>query len=208
MRRKRTIAMIGHLLIAAAVSANAGPAPLPKDRKVAEPPVRFDGLEKHPDYVFHLRYHVLYSDTTMIEVKDANAIKLKFKWTDRSPSMTYMALLAMERKEFDRRKKEDSSLKWLEAKADGVLEVKLTPPATTVPLTVKEIPVTTYRIDLKDGKLGAEKVEDKKGDGEKPTGLLPMWTLGIISSLSITWLGIWCVRRGGAHKPGPNTAKP
>ena len=125
MGRKLTLAVVSSLAMVAAVSANAGPAPLPKDRKVAEPPVRFEGIDQHPEYIFHLVYHVIYSDTTVVEVKDSTAVKLTFKIKDSTPGVTYMALLAMERKEFDLRKKEDSSLKWLRASTAGVLEVKV-----------------------------------------------------------------------------------
>ncbi len=204
MGRKLALVFISSLLMVAAVWGNAGPAPLPKDRKVAEPPVRFEGIEQHPDYIFHLSYNVIYGGYTLVEVKDSKAFKLDFKWKDRSPSV-YMTLLALERKDFDKRKKDDPSLKWLtdDRKPKGLLEAKLTPPETTVPLNTKEIPLTTYRVTLKEGKLSAEKVEDKKSGGETPTGSLPPLAFGIASSLSMTWLGIWCARRGRATaKPG------
>src|SRR5262249_4647796 len=65
------------------VSANAEPVPLPKDHKIAEPPVRFEGIDKLTDYAFCL--HINEGDIgdppriTMIELKDTNAFKLKFK---------------------------------------------------------------------------------------------------------------------------------
>jgi hypothetical protein len=204
MGRKPAMALVSNLALAAAVFANAGPAPLPKDRKVAEPPVRFEGLDKHPDYVFCLHYHVLFRDSTLLEIKDDQAFKLHFKFTDRSP-VVYMTLFAMERKEFEKRKKEDPSLKWLyEPSTKGVLQAKLNPPETTVPITVKDIPVTTYRVTLEDSKLSAEKVENKKC-GEESTGLLPPWVFAMVSSLSIAWLGVWFARRDGARTFGRMT---
>jgi len=202
MSRKLAMALVSSLALVAAVFANAGPPPLPKGHKVAEPPVRFEGIDKHPDHIFHLCYGGTFLGVTVVEIKDANVIKLKFKFglnsQDHKPNLSYMALVAMERKEFEKRQKENPSLKWLydEPKAKGVLEAKLVPPATTVPITVKEIPVTTYRVTLKNGKLSAEKVEDKKRGAEGPTGSLSPLTFGIASSLSMAWLGIWFARRG------------
>lgn len=191
MNRKLTLALVSCLAMGATGYGNAGPARLPKDQKVAEPPVQFEGIDKHADYVFHLSFHIIYVGSSLVEVKDSNAFKLDFKRTDISPSVSYMALLAMERKAFEQRKKEDPSLKWLTTETDGVLEAKLTPPKSTVPITVKEIPVTTYRVKLENGKLSATKVETKKGGGEEPIGFLPPWVFAMVGSFSIAWLGVW-----------------
>jgi hypothetical protein len=196
MYRRLAIVLTCSLVMVGAVYANFGPAYLPKDRKIAEPPVSFEGIDKHADYIFHLYYSGTYIGSDLIEVKDANAIILKFKLPkDRVPVVSSMSLLAMDRTEFDKRKKDDPSLKWLNAETKGVLSAKLSPPPTTVPVTVKEIPLTTYRVTLKDGKLSAEKVEDEKKGEKEPTGLLPTWTFGIAGSVSIAWLGIWVARR-------------
>lgn len=204
MVRKLALALVSSLVMVGVVCANAGPPPLPKGHKVAEPPVRFEGIDKHPDYIFHLYYSGVFLERTLVEVKDAHAIKLDFKRKDSTPYVSIMALTAMERKEFDRRKKADPELKWFSSlKAEDPLMATLTPPATTVPIAVKEIPVTTYRVTLKDGKLSAEKVEVKKGAAEGQAGLLPPWTFGILMSLSMAWFGIWFARRGPAEaKPG------
>jgi hypothetical protein len=204
MSRKLALVLVSSLALVGALFANAGPPPLPKGHKVAQPPVRFEGIDKHPDYIFHLYYYGGFLGRTLVEVKDANAIKLDFKTKERTPTVSYMALKAMERKEFDRRKQADAELKWFDDfKAEGVLAAKLTPPETTAPIAVKEIPVTTCRVTLKDGKLSAEKVEDKKRGGDGQAGLLPPWTFGILMSLSMTWFGIWLARRdSAAAKPG------
>jgi hypothetical protein len=203
MGRKLALALVSGLALVGAVCANAGPPPLPKGHKVAEPSVRFEGIDKHPDHIFHLYYSGVFLGRTLVEVKDANAIKLDLKMKDRTPHVTYMALTAMERKEFDRRKQADPELKWFSnLDTAGILTAKLMPPETTVPIAAKEIPVT-YRVTLKDGKLSAEKVEAKKGAAEGQSGLLPPWTFGILMSLSMAWFGIWFARRGAAAaKPG------
>ena len=200
MNRNLPIALLSTLAIAAAAFANAGPPPLPKDYKVVEPQYMFEGIDKHPDTIFHLYYYGLYMPRNVIEVKDAKAIKLEFRPKDRISEVTYIALKAMDRKEFERRKKADPELKWLDdPKAEGVLTAKLPRPNTTAPIAVKDPPASTWRITL-DGKLTVEKVEEKKRDEKRPTGLLPLWMFGMVSSLSMTWLGIWFVRRDGTNR--------
>lgn len=201
MNRNLPVALLSTLAIATAAFANAGPPPLPKGHKVAEPVMSFEGIDKHPDTVFHLYYYGYFVKRTLIEVTDSKAIKLDFMRKESAPQINYMALKAMDRKEFDKRKKADPELKWFDdPKADGVLTAKLTPPATTVPIASKEMPAAAYRVTLQDGKLSAEKTESKNRDGDRPTGLLPLWTFGIVGSLSIAWLGIWFVRREAANR--------
>jgi hypothetical protein len=201
--KRITTALVANLLVAAAASANFGPQYVPKDRKVAEPPVSLMGVENHTDYVFYLRYHLAYRDDTLIEVKDNKAFKLDFKAKDRIASMDSMALLAMRRKDFDKRKQEGPSLKWLSNKTDGLLEASLTPLETTERVAVKEIPVTTYRVTIRDGKLIAEKVESKKSGAADSSSLVPPWTIGIACSISMAWLGIWFSRRATASSAKP-----
>jgi hypothetical protein len=211
MARKVAMAVVSGLVMVAAVFANAGPARLPKDRKVAEPVVRFEGLDQCPDHVFYLYYGAVYFGYTWAEVKGSEPIKLNFKTKEHTPS-AYLQLYAMERKAFEKRKKEDPSLKWLYGAKDGVLTAELDPPETTIPATAKESPMTTYRVTLGDGKLRGEKVTENKCGAAGPFGLLPPFTVGIVSSVSIAWLGIWFARRSAAttsrergaaaHRPG------
>jgi len=193
--KRMLAALVAILIVAAAASANFGPPYVPKDRKVAEPPLSFAGVENHTDYVFYLRYDLQYGGYTLIEVKDNKAFKLDFKAKDRIASMRSLALLAMKRKDFDKRKQEDSSLNWLTKKPDGLLEAPLTPLETTVPIAVKEIPVTTYQVTIRDGKLNAEKVASEKSGAADWNRLVPPWAVGIACSISMTWLGIWFSRR-------------
>src|SRR5688572_10445555 len=103
MNRKLTLAVVGSLTMVAAVYGNIGPAPVPKDRKVAEPPVRFEGIDKHPDYIFHLYYSGYFVPRTLIEVKDSNVIKLDFKTKAIIPELNYMGIKAMKRADYDKR---------------------------------------------------------------------------------------------------------
>ena len=68
MGRKLLKAVACTVVLAATVAANSGPAALPKDRRVAEPPVRFEGIDQYPDYVFYLTYHIVYGGSTLDEV--------------------------------------------------------------------------------------------------------------------------------------------
>ncbi|MBI3821977.1 MAG: hypothetical protein HY289_04770 [Planctomycetes bacterium] len=198
MNRKAPLTMLAVLVGAGVVFANAGPAPLPKGRKVVEPPVRFEGIDKHPDHVFHAYYCAVYFGCKLVEAKEGESIKLSFKgdmFKGRVPT-TRLWLLAMDRKEFEKRKNDDPSLKWLTdtEKKQGVLWAEMKAPDTTAPETVKEVPVTTYRVTIKDGKLTGTKVEEKKSSALEP--LLPPWTIGLVGSLSLVWLGLWFARRG------------
>jgi hypothetical protein len=194
-----SLAILTTLSIDTAVWANAGPAPVPKGKKVIEPVLRFEGIDKHADHVFYLRYAAYYFEGACVEVKDASPVKVAFKNRgDRMPSVSYVALLAVERQDFDKRKKDDPSLKWMMYDKPGVLEAKLPRPETTAPIESKDVPEATYRVSMKDGKLHAEPMEMKKKDADQSTGLLPTWMFGIVCSLSITWCGIWFARKNRA----------
>jgi hypothetical protein len=195
MRRPVALAVVTCLALAATAFANFGPPPLPKGRKVVEPLVRFEGIDRHPGHVFYLQYGAVYYGSTLVEVKDAEPIKLDFKAKDRTP-VPHVALYAVEREDFGRRKRADPSLKWLCEAKDGVLWVKLSPPETTMPAAARDVPVTTYRVTLEGGKLRADKVSEQKGRAAESSGLLAPWAFGIVSALSIAWLGIWVARKG------------
>jgi len=206
MSRLCVLAMGGTLLVATAVSANFGPPYLPKDHKIADPSVRFEELDKHQDYIFYVSYGQMYTSkpAAHIEVKDSKPIKLYLNVTspDRKPVFSYLTLLAMDRKEIEKRKKEDPTLAWFNPKASGLLTVSLAQPETSVPVTAKDGVMTSHRIALKDGKLTAEKIEAKGGADEPMAALLPTWAFGVVSSLSVAWLGIWFARRGSSpQKP-------
>ncbi len=195
MFRAALFACVVGFMSAAAVSADV---PLPKDLKYIDPRVSFEGIDKQGDYVFYLRYLTFAGGPagvphTLVEVKDAKPFNL-----NAQRRLFDMSLLAMERKEFAKRKQDDASLKWLTDKTPGVLKATITPPSTTAPASVKEAPVTTYRISIKDGKLSAEVVKDAK---RSDAGPLPGWGFGLVLAFSIAGLGIWFARRGRGVSP-------
>lgn len=177
---------------AATVSADV---PLPKDLKYVDPRVSFEGIDKQGDYVFYLRFLTFSGGPgntphTLMEVKDAKPFNL-----NAQRRLFDMSLLAMERKEFDKRKADDASLKWLTDKTPGVLKASITPPATTAPANIKEVPVTTYKVSLKEGKLAVEQVKDSKDGKRSDAGPLPTWGFGLVLAFSIAGLGLWFARR-------------
>jgi hypothetical protein len=127
---------------------------------------------------------------TLREVKDAKPFAM-----NAQRRLGNMTLLAMDRKEFQKRAKEDASLKWLTDKTEGVLKANLDTPDTVGSVKRKEAPVTVYRVTLKDGKLTAETTRDKK---RSDAGPLPMWGFGLVLAFSIAGLGIWFARRRSA----------
>ncbi len=186
------------VLIMSAASVALADIPLPKDLKYVDPRVRFEGIDKQPAFVFHLRFLTFTGGPAgapfrLIEVKDEKPFNLKAE-----RRLINMSLLAMDRKEFAKRAKEDPSLKWLTDKTDGVLKSAITPPSTVGSVNLKEVPITTYRVTLKDGKLAAELVKDDKRSEAAPDGPLPLWALAGVFAFSLAGLGIWFARRRSA----------
>lgn len=199
MDHKLALALAGSLLLAAVSSADV---PLPKNLKYVDPRVRFEGIDKLPDQVVFLRYLTFSGGPAnvpykVVQVKDDKPFNL-----NAQRRLSNMQLLALDRKEFDKRAKDDPSLKWLTDKTEGVQHAAVATPSTTAPANSKEVPVTTYRVVFKDGKLAVEVVEDKKRS-EAPAGLAPVWVLGIVASVSLAWFGIWFTRRGRAPVSQP-----
>ncbi len=170
---------------------------LPKDLKQIDPRVRFDGVEKYADHVFVLKFKTFSGGPAMtpfttIEVKDSKDFNLKAQ-----RRILDMHLLAVERKDYEKLKKDDSSLNWLTDKMPGVLRANVQTPSTVMSVKLKEVPITTYRVSLKDGKLSAELVSELKRSEAAPEGMLPTWTVALAFSLSLAGLGVWFVRRRG-----------
>ncbi len=191
MTRISTFALGIALLLVGALRADV---PLPPDIKYVDPRVRFENIDKFADQVFCLRFQTFNGGPggtpyTVIEVKDTNAFNLKAQ-----RRIINMQLLTMNRDDFTKRAKDDPSLKWLNDKVDGVSAANMTAPSTTAPSSVKEAPVTTYRVQLKEGKLKVETVEEKKGSLLTP-GRPRVWVIGLAGSLLLTSLGLWFVRR-------------
>jgi hypothetical protein len=171
--------------------------PLPPDIKYVDPRVSFEGIDKYPDQVFLLRYLTFTGGPgktpySLVEVKDGNPFNL-----NAQRRLINVQLLTMKRDDYEKRAKDNPPSKWLDDKTEGVVVAKLATPPTTAPSTVKEAPVTQYRVEFKDGKLTAEKLEEKKGSLASPPGLPPVWAVGLVGSLCVASLGLWFVRRRG-----------
>jgi hypothetical protein len=192
-------ALFAWAIIFVSASVASADVPLPKDIKYVDPRVSFEGIDKQADHVFYLRFLSFNGGPagapyTLIEVKDSKPFNLKAQ-----RRLTDMSLLAMERKEFDKRKQDDASLKWLTDKTPGVLKASIATPATTASVNIKEVPVTAYRVTLKDGKLSAELVKEGKRSEAAPAGPLPVWGFGLVLAFAIAGLGIWFARRRSAQ---------
>ncbi len=196
--------VISAFLLCLAGSVALGDVPLPPDLKYVDPRVRFDGVEKHGDYVFHLRFLTFSGGPantpyTLIEVKDEKPFQL-----NAQRRISNMALLAMEKKDFDKRAKDDPSLKWLTDKTAGVLSAYVSTPSTTGSVKAKEVPVTEYKVILKDGKLQVENGVKRRSDASEPNdarsiGRLPQMAFGIFTALALAFAGIWFVRSRRRH---------
>jgi hypothetical protein len=191
MRRILAIAFVLSLVLVSSASADI---PLPKDQKYIDPRVKFEGTDKYPDQVFYLRFLTFTggpanTPPTLIEVKDSNVFPL-----GAQRRLLNMQMLAMDRKEFDKRAKDSPPSKWLNDKAEGVLAATVPAPSTVVPASVKEAPINSYRVTLTDGKLKVELLEIKKS-GAAPASNSP-WALGVVVAVSFAWFGLWFARRG------------
>lgn len=177
------------------VSSASADIPLPKDLKYVDPVVSFEGLDKLPDHVFFLRFLTFTGGPSgtphkLIEVKNGRPFNL-----NAQRRLTDMSLLALDRKTYEAKAKDAPAAKWLTDKTEGVLKATVPTPATTAPASLKEVPVTPYRVTLTEGKLRVEQIAVKK------TGAAPMgsgWLVGVALALSFAWFGLWFVRRGRA----------
>ncbi len=200
MGRTFVVAVAGSLLFASIALADI-PGP-PKKINYVDPQVSFQGIEKHPNYVFYLCYWTFLAGPegpegtvrhTPIKVKDSNPFTLKVE-----RGVAYSKLLALDRNDFDKRAKKDPSLKWLTDETEGVLGAVVFPPPSKAPDHGKEAPVTTYDVSLKEGKLTVELVPDANRSMTAPAGLLSTLAAGIGISTCLAGLGLWLTRRKGA----------
>lgn len=194
MIRALALVFVGSLVFVSVASADI---PLPRDLTYIDPRVRFEGIDKYPDQVFYLRFLTFTGGPggvpyKLVAVKDTKDFAL-----GAQRRLINMQLLALERKEFEKRAKEDSSLKWLTDKSEGVLAARVNTPSTTARRNEKP-PVTTYRVTLEDGKLKVEQVQSKKTSDATPIRAVPMVAVGLALTVSLSWLGIWLVRRRNA----------
>ena len=191
--------VLSFVLLSTFVSnASADTAPPPGHKRV-NPYVRFEGIEKHADHLFYVQLQTFSGGpgpkpNRLSQVIDS--APFTFYAEDRIQTLF---LLAIERKEFDKRSKDETSLEWLTDKADGVKSALINSRSTT------------YCVSLKDGKLTLELVkelkhteaEDQRRTEAPPSSLLPMWAFGLVSALSLAGLGIWFVRRRRSPPKAP-----
>lgn len=176
-------------------SRGAADVPLPPNLKYFEPQLAFEGVGKHPDTVFYLRFKTFTGGPagvpyTTIEVKDDKAFVLKAQ-----RRIIDFKLLAVERKDFERRAKDAPTLAWLSDKATGVQAASLPTPTTVGDKTLKELPVSTYKVTLKDGKLSVEPPSPFKTATPRTSAPVANWAAGILAAAGLAWIGLWWTRR-------------
>lgn len=186
---------LGLVLSLAFTSVASADIPLPGNLKYIDPRVQFEGIDQLPDHVVYLRFLTFTGGPggvphRLMPVKDSKPFAL-----NAQRRLFDMSLVALDRKEFEKRAKEDPTLAWLTDKTEGALVAKIQAPPTTGPALLKEAPVSTYRVQLKDGKLSAEMVKAEKSGQANPSGLLPLWAVGILSATGFAWFGVWMARR-------------
>jgi hypothetical protein len=186
------------LLLAIAAAARAD-IPLPDNLKYVDPRVAFEGVEKHPDYVFHLRFLTFVGGPSgvphrLVEVRNADAFNL-----NAQRRLFDMKLLAMDRKEFEKRSQGNKSLDWLTDETPGVIAAEVDSPSTTAPKKLAEAPVTRYRVELKGGKLTVETVADKQSGIIGRFDSLPTWIAGFALSAAIASGGFLLIRRSSGN---------
>ncbi len=179
------------LMLALASSSSRGDIPLPPNLRYIDPIVRFEGIAKLPEYEFRLRFQTFTGGPsgtyTYRPVVEGNAFNL-----NAQRRLLDMQLLGLKRDEFERRAKADPSLRWLTDETPHVLAADV-PSPSTVGKSTEKVPVTNYRVSLKDGKLVVERVADE----EKKAGVAPpsgTWIAGIALALAIAGSGLWLGR--------------
>jgi hypothetical protein len=106
-----------------------------------------------------------------------------------------VTLFAVPKDEAEKLKEKDPTLAWLNDKTPGILSASVTAPSTVVSRNLQEVPVTSYKIKLAEGKLSVEMVQPQKR-GEAPTNdRLRVATVALALSGSLALLGLWLVRR-------------
>ena len=188
----RTAVCFTVLMAAASVR---GDIPLPPNLQYVDPVVKFEGVAKLSDYEFRLRFTSFTGAPTgvyrYLAVPEGKAFNLKAE-----RRLGPIQLLGLKRDAFERREKEDPTLQWLTDETPGVLAADVPTPPTTGPAK-QPVPVSSYRVRMKDDKLIVEAVDAPKD--EKKVGAAPRWSTwvsGIALSLACGGFGLWAVRNG------------
>jgi hypothetical protein len=189
---RRLLAFAFLLALAPAASADIA---LPPGLKYVKPRVQFDGVEKYADHAFFLKFrsspgNPFAAPPTYVQVKNAEPFTL-----EAARRIAGLELYALPAKDAEKLRADDPSYKWLDDKTPGVLRASLTPPSTVAPVTVKEAPVTPYRVAIKEGKLTAIKAEvEKKSEAPHEDRIRTAFAAGALA-LGLALTGLWFVRR-------------
>ncbi len=190
------VRMLSLVVLLIPIPAAFADIPLPKGVRRIKPVVRFEGIEKHADHVFFLRYLSSVGPPIdgvppmMVEVKDAAPIEL---FAGRF--IQVYEFFALNRDDFNKRVKDDPSRKWLTEKAPGVLRADMRGPITTATERDKVDPVTVYRVSIRNGKLHADMVKDAKRSEVPLDAPFGFWAYGLALTISLTCFGVWYARR-------------
>lgn len=184
MFRTATLACCLVVTLTAVVRADV---PLPPHVKYVKPWLRFEGIEDYPDHVFFLRFLTFSGGPsgaphTLIEIKNSESFDPHFQ-----RRLSDVSLLVMERREFEKRASQDSSLKWLHEPTNGVNRTPLEHPEATAWFFDESGPVTTYRVILNGGQPIVETFH--------PIGGTIRLCLGIAAAIALVVLGMWLYRR-------------
>jgi hypothetical protein len=198
MHRRYFLAVIATLTAASAARADI---PLPDHLTYVDPQVAFDGIAENPDYVFYLRYLTFNGGPgntphTVVEVRDSKPFVLQ---TERR--LMGMKLLAMKRTEFAKLANGQKSLDWLTDKTEGVLAAEFDEPSTVAPKKAKKPPLSTYRVQVKNGKLEVELVARTKLEETNSGGVLQNSMAGLALAGALASLGLLIMRRRNASRP-------
>jgi hypothetical protein len=192
MRRLVRLALSLALLSAPVALADV---PLPPNLKYVTPKVRFEGVDQHTGHVFYLKYNSGQGNPfavppRYIQVKNSEPFEMQ-----GGRRIVGVTLFAVPKDEAEKLKEKDPTLAWLNDKTPGILSASVTAPSTVVSRNLQEVPVTSYKIKLAEGKLSVEMVQPQKR-GEAPTNdRLRVATVALALSGSLALLGLWLVRR-------------
>jgi hypothetical protein len=176
------------------VTAATADVPLPSDLKYITPRVRFEGVDKEADYAFFLKYRAgngnpFAAAPQVLEIKKTEPVEMA-----GGRRLAEVQLFAVPRADVAKLREKDPT-NWLSDKTPGVLLATVEPPSTVVSKKLTEVPVTVYRVSLKEGKLKVEKVPEETKRGAAPTDRLPWVMAASAASLSLALFGLWFARR-------------
>jgi hypothetical protein len=177
------------------VSVAAADVPLPPDLRYVKPRVRFLGVENYPEQAFFLKFRTANGNPfaappVHVEVKNAEPFTLL-----TARRITGVELFALPAREAKKRRAEDSSLKWLDPKTPGLLSAGVKAPPTVTSRKDSEVPVTTYKVTIKDGKLIVESPTVEKKSEAPGIDRTRTLVAGLAFAVGLALLGLWFARK-------------